>query len=864
MLKRIGAEERGELKAIASGTLPCGRPVVINSDGTVGSISLSSASENLGNQANVINSASGETNVVYDSNANKFLVVYRASNNYGKCKVGTIDLSDPNAASVTFGSEVTFNAGNTTNIAVAFDSTNNKVVISYRDLSNSNYGTAIVGTISGTSITFGSEQVYANVNTSAQQNGIAYDSSNQRIVIAYRDNTNSRGSAVVGTVSGTSISFGSPVNFRNGVTNSPSISFNSGQNKVLICYGDANASASGIVGTVSGTSISFGSATTFLSSESSYIDLTYSSSSDKHILVYKDVNDSNNGKVRTATISGTDVSFGTAVDFETEIANYNSVTFDETAKKFVIHYTDGSGGGNADKVYYVTGSISGTDVTVNSRVSVDTTANSGYTAVAANGSGQALLFYQDGSGGNLRANALQIGYSNTNLTSENYIGMSRGVAEQTGDAAVIGSPVVYENATSNRTQAVYDANAQKVVIAYKDSGNSGSGTAIVGTVSGSSITFGTAVAWESGVDDIRMTYDSYAQKIVIAYVDSDQPLPCKAIVGTVSGTSISFGSAVTFDSQYSIIYGIAYDSNAQRVVIGYRRQQSTDATYGSVIVGTVSGTSISFGSRVVLNPANTTHIKPVYDANSQKVVIAYTNNGSGGAGTAKVGTVSGTSISFGSAVEFESGDTGQTDIVYDPDSQKIVIGYQDGGNSNYGTAVVGTVSGTSISFGSASVFEQASVEYVSATYDTAANKVVFMYKDQGNSNYLTAVVGTVSGTSISFDTPTLIHNASASYIASAYDSNANKHVVGFPNGGNSSHGTAIVFSPSTIATTRAEVASGQPARVDIIGSVSNNQIGLTAGQQYFVQTDGTISETAGSPSVFAGTAISATELVVKS
>ncbi len=35
MLKRIGAEEGGEFKAVASGTLPCGRPVIIKADGTV-------------------------------------------------------------------------------------------------------------------------------------------------------------------------------------------------------------------------------------------------------------------------------------------------------------------------------------------------------------------------------------------------------------------------------------------------------------------------------------------------------------------------------------------------------------------------------------------------------------------------------------------------------------------------------------------------------------------------------------------------------------------------------------------------------------------------------------------------------------
>ena len=76
-------------------------------------------------------------------------------------------------------------------------------------------------------------------------------------------------------------------------------------------------------------------------------------------------------------------------------------------------------------------------------------------------------------------------------------------------------------------------------------------------------------------------------------------------------------------------------------------------------------------------------------------------------------------------------------------------------------------------------------------------------------------------------------------------------------------GEGIVASISTIATTRGDVADGGNASIDVIGSVSDNQIGLTAGQQYFVQTDGTISTTADDPSVLAGTAISATELVVK-
>jgi hypothetical protein len=59
------------------------------------------------------------------------------------------------------------------------------------------------------------------------------------------------------------------------------------------------------------------------------------------------------------------------------------------------------------------------------------------------------------------------------------------------------------------------------------------------------------------------------------------------------------------------------------------------------------------------------------------------------------------------------------------------------------------------------------------------------------------------------------------------------------------------------------VADGGNANVNIIGSISDEQSGLTAGQQYYVQTDGTLSETPADPSVLAGTAISATKMLVK-
>ena len=77
------------------------------------------------------------------------------------------------------------------------------------------------------------------------------------------------------------------------------------------------------------------------------------------------------------------------------------------------------------------------------------------------------------------------------------------------------------------------------------------------------------------------------------------------------------------------------------------------------------------------------------------------------------------------------------------------------------------------------------------------------------------------------------------------------------------YGTGVVFTPTSLVTTRGQVADGGHALIDTQGAISDNQIGLTAGQSYFVQTDGTIGTTAADPSVFAGTAVSATKLIVK-
>ena len=122
--------------------------------------------------------------------------------------------------------------------------------------------------------------------------------------------------------------------------------------------------------------------------------------------------------------------------------------------------------------------------------------------------------------------------------------------------------------------------------------------------------------------------------------------------------------------------------------------------------------------------------------------------------------------------------------VYDPSTNRVVIAYRDANNTDRGVAVVGEVSGTSISFGSYNVvFDTNRIFTPTAVYDSANQKVVIGYNDSGNSYYGVALIATVypSNNNITFGSPTNAVSLDHSYLAAAYDS-TNKRVVYLHNG----------------------------------------------------------------------------------
>ena len=132
MLKVLGGEQKDEFKAVASGTLPSGKPVVVNSDGTVSVVGETPVTQSAGTPVTFESGNAVYTSVDYDANAQKVVIAYRDSSNsnYGTAVVGTVNAS---TNSISFGTPVVFFAGETSWTTVAYDANAQKVLIAAID-----------------------------------------------------------------------------------------------------------------------------------------------------------------------------------------------------------------------------------------------------------------------------------------------------------------------------------------------------------------------------------------------------------------------------------------------------------------------------------------------------------------------------------------------------------------------------------------------------------------------------------------------------------------------------------------------------------------------------------------------------------
>jgi hypothetical protein len=230
-----------------------------------------------------------------------------------------------------------------------------------------------------------------------------------------------------------------------------------------------------------------------------------------------------------------------------------------------------------------------------------------------------------------------------------------------------------------------------------------------------------------------------------------------------------------------------------------------------------------------------------------------------------VGDVSGNTINFGSEHVFNSASTSTTSAAA-LTSTKFVASYIDLGNSQYGTAVVGDVSGTAITYGSEYVFNSAS-SYETSVAALSSNKFIVGYMNGGGLwPGGTGVVGDVTGNAITFKND-YTFNLASTWEISAVALTSNKFVILYRDDGNSQYGTGVVGEdlPSApagsliIGTAKDSKTSGETLPV-IIDGVSDVHSGLTQGMIYYVDDSGSLTQSL-TPYII-GVAISSTEILL--
>tara|TARA_Y100000992_G_scaffold25842_1_gene14634 strand:+ start:11715 stop:13490 length:1776 start_codon:yes stop_codon:yes gene_type:complete len=469
--------------------------------------------------------------------------------------------------------------------------------------------------------------------------------------------------------------------------------------------------------------------------------------------------------------------------------------------------------------------------------------------------------------------------------------------------------------------SVFVPSTNQVVVVYRN--GSGEGESVVGTVSGTSITFGTPVEFLSTTTSRfsarGLFYDSSTENIILHWglkgtnmsqYDGDDRL-LSAKLG--SGNTINWSTGMAQG-----LYGFEFYGNYSRVgdldgdtttgifqTITRRDQGYSDAHYGirQWSISADGNTVNSQGSAEIGNITAGGHVtstpKLVNDGANNRFFIVYTNNSLYGIVRVCTITESYGNYNFtisGTDSEFELGSTntdGQShsgasmeaedfSAVYDSHHDRLVIMYKDKGDSNKTKIIVGTPTTGSnpvVNFGSPQDFSPTNVDSFEMAFDSELNKIIISYRDIDDSNMGKIVKAEVSdsGNSITVESTRLVFDVSNGYNWQNkldYIPGSNKTVVTHMSWANSpSSSRSLVYSSTSQTTNLTEenfigisdgaYSDGETATIQIAGAVDDAQSGLTPGQQHYVQADGTLSTTADTPSVPAGTAVAATKLIVR-
>lgn len=273
--------------------------------------------------------------IALPSSDGKFVQLYVDFTSGATAVVGQVDED----GDITYGTPVGFESDFGGGSAVAVSST--KIVCAYRDTAND--PTSIVGTISGMSISFGSPQ---NVDTLyPYSNAISVDPSTGKLLWIYSVIGGTK--TIAGDVSGTAVTWGTATEWKAERRRSDVSVLGIGSNKFIYTdSGPTNTAGYAFIFTVSGTTVTDGSEHQFSTTRASAVDLAYDHLNDVVMCVYDD-NAPNNFQKKgiILTVSGTTVGSGSKyqvcndqITADLAIGFGHGVAFDSVSERFVVFF----------------------------------------------------------------------------------------------------------------------------------------------------------------------------------------------------------------------------------------------------------------------------------------------------------------------------------------------------------------------------------------------------------------------------------------------------------------------------------------------------------------------------------------------
>ena len=465
---------------------------------------------------------------------------------------------------------------------------------------------------------------------------------------------------------------------------------------------------------------------------------------------------------------------------------------------------------------------------------------------------------------------------------------------------------------SNNTLAVaaqYDPNSQKIAVAWR---YTSSGTyAAIGTVSGTNISFG-ATATVSSNNSTPMFVQHVTEntnlgtlgnrpRLVFGYIDHGQSNRPYVHVMEVSGTDLLSRQSNyrIYDSNAQSDYmKAAYDDDVGTMVVFHAHsggedvratimQLNSSGVYSSSTYSGLIGNSLGWNN-------NWDHFvsAAVYDKSSGYMLAFYPQNRSGDklyVTTILCDKTGQESFTINDMIQLKTSD--QINLYYDhlttehgkaitavyvPTIQKTVVFYNSGYDPRYigGFIVSCDSSGnitTSSHFTSNLKIKTDKAWNISASYNSTNDNITLMFSNNDDSEKPHIAIVTYTSTSLTFSASERIASPKSIFVEVMHDSNSGNDVF-IVQDETSDYGQAIVGSMSETTNLTAQnflgisngaYTNGQTATIQTIGSVDDAQSGLTPGTEYYVQSDGTLGTGAGNPSVKAGLAISATNLLIR-